>query len=469
MYTAEDRQRIEVTYTYSGRSEPPKGFKPFREDLSRLTHSPSFRRLQGKTQLFPGHESSFFRNRLTHSLEVANIASLITARLNSSEPFLKNPYAAEGDMAIDPDVVQFGALAHDLGHPPFGHTGEFVLDGLMRQFGGFEGNAQSLRIVGITEKREFRNEELKFVDDEGGDNRIGLNITYRGLASLLKYDNKIPPSMQDGKLVKGYYSSEADLVAVVKRKVTGPAALRKKGKFKTIECSIMDIADDIAYSTYDLEDALESELVRIADLMYPSRQVLDATVKSLTTKVSVNSDDVCGVLEEFVNFATRWYSPKRSRKAEEIAVFNELSQNGYLRTQFMSEWVEHLINGVKLLPDYECPALSEIRLGERLELVISVLKRFTYHLVTMSPRLQHVDFRGRFILETIFKALSDPDWADRLLPRDVSEMWADFGQDNSLKMRLVCDHISEMTDRAATELFGRLHSDSTRSIFSRIS
>src|ERR1044072_2799677 len=110
----------------------------FRRDYARLIHSPAFRRLQGKTQLFPGTESDFFRNRLTHSMEVAQIAKGIALNLNSEEFFRDNP--------LNTDLVELAALAHDLGHPPFGHNGEYALDERMREHGGFEGKAQTLPI-----------------------------------------------------------------------------------------------------------------------------------------------------------------------------------------------------------------------------------------------------------------------------------------------------------------------------------
>src|SRR5260221_9915049 len=106
---------------------------PYRRDLARLVHSPCFRRLQGKAQLFPSDENDFFRNRLTHSLEVAQIATGIALNLNSREKELKRS-------PIDIDLVHFAALAHDLGHAPFGHDGERALDQVMRRHGGFEGN-----------------------------------------------------------------------------------------------------------------------------------------------------------------------------------------------------------------------------------------------------------------------------------------------------------------------------------------
>ena len=122
----------------------------FRRDYARIIHSPAFRRLQRKTQLFPGEESDFFRNRLTHSLEVAQIAKSIAVRLNYQIAQERGPDAGE----IDTDLVELAGLAHDLGHPPFGHTGEYALHERMYKVGGFEGNAQTLRILSKLEKRQ---------------------------------------------------------------------------------------------------------------------------------------------------------------------------------------------------------------------------------------------------------------------------------------------------------------------------
>ena len=120
----------------------PDGRSPFRRDWARLIHCSAFRRLQGKTQLFPSDEEDFCRNRLTHSLEVAQIASGLALNINSSD-------ACEGyfkKYPIDVDLVTFAALAHDIGHPPFGHNGERALRTLMRGHGGFEGRADGLGI-----------------------------------------------------------------------------------------------------------------------------------------------------------------------------------------------------------------------------------------------------------------------------------------------------------------------------------
>jgi dGTPase len=124
---------------------------PFRRDYARIVHAPAFRRLQRKLQLFPDEESDFFRNRLTHSVEVAQIAKSIAIRLNHIIGS-KDPDCGP----IDTDLVEAISLAHDIGHPPFGHTGEAALHKKMRSVGGFEGNAQTLRILTRLEKTPDR-------------------------------------------------------------------------------------------------------------------------------------------------------------------------------------------------------------------------------------------------------------------------------------------------------------------------
>lgn len=214
----------------------------YRRDYARVLHSAAFRRLEQKTQLFPGSESDFFRNRLTHSLEVAQIAKSIALKIKVESP----------NSIIEPDVCEIAGLLHDLGHPPFGHNGEHALDRCMVHFGGFEGNAQTLRIICRTEKKEFV--DMPAIKD-GADNRFGLNLTARVNASVLKYDRVIPVSREKNRsLVKGYYRSEKEIVDQIKREL----GCDNVKPFKTIECAIMDLADDIAYSTYDLEDAFKA-------------------------------------------------------------------------------------------------------------------------------------------------------------------------------------------------------------------
>ena len=248
---------------------------PFARDYGRVIHSPSFRRLQGKTQVFPSHESDFFRNRLTHSLEVSQIAEGIAERLNYVTPDLQG---IDLSQRLNGKLCVTVSLIHDLGHPPFGHNGERALDDCMRSHGGFEGNAQSLRIVACLEKK---------VRKDGGV-RVGLDLCYRTIAGILKYDRLIPHSRRnDEKLVKGYYASEEELVRRVKDAVLGEVNSSIQ-PFKTVECSIMDIADDVAYSTYDLEDCLKAGFLTPAGILTTSDKIAAKVAGEVSRQLEQN-------------------------------------------------------------------------------------------------------------------------------------------------------------------------------------
>jgi dGTPase len=232
---------------------------PFRVDRDRIVSSPFFSRLAGVTQVIsPGGSGLLVHNRLTHSLKVAQVGRAIAERLAADE---RHRDLLDKLGGCDPDVVEAAALAHDLGHPPFGHLGEYVLDLLARRrFGladGFEGNAQSYRIVTSTEIR--------------GTATIGLDLTAATRAAILKYPwtrhtypdphprhldprprgASPPPDDPDGGSVKfGAYETEVhDL-----RQAREPFAGRIADWQQTVEASIMDIADDVAYAIHDVED-----------------------------------------------------------------------------------------------------------------------------------------------------------------------------------------------------------------------
>ena len=451
LYTASDRTR-EVAVEGKGAYR-----SAFRRDYARLLHCPSFRRLQGKTQLFPSVEHDFFRNRLTHSLEVAQIAKSIGLRLNHRHSyFVDNP--------IDLDLVETGALAHDLGHPPFGHDGEQALDDCMKERGGFEGNAQSLRILARLAKKEPQPD-------------VGLNLTYRTLAATLKYDNPIPirRKSNDG-LVKGFYLSEQDLVAKIKRSVLGVDA--ETGRpLKTIECQIMDLADDIAYSTYDLEDALKAGFVT------PTEMILAATERDILKQLEIKPKvDRRAIFEHLMDIWLKpAFDPKSLQidteeldvqKGEHVALlvaaveYNErqLKDDGAARTRLTSHLVNECIEATEVPKiDPEFPALSELQLDEHLETRIAIVKRLTHALVIQSPNLKTVEYRGYDLVKDIFDALSKDD-GHMLLPDDYRKR-VTATTDELERDRAICDFIAGMTDRYAVEFHERLHSGSAQTIF----
>ena len=190
-------------------AEPGGGARsPFQRDRDRIIHSAAFRRLQYKTQVFIYHEGDAFRTRLTHSIEVAQIARSIARRLR-----------------IDEDLAEALALAHDLGHPPFGHAGEEALNSMMRPYGGFDHNAQSLKAVTVLEKRyaEFD----------------GLNLTWETLEGLAKHNGPIRrPS-----------------AFLVEHEARFPLELDSHA---SVEAQVAALADDIAYNNHDLDDGLRA-------------------------------------------------------------------------------------------------------------------------------------------------------------------------------------------------------------------
>ncbi len=446
--------------------QPEPGRSEFRKDYGRLIHTPCFRRLQGKTQLYPGNESDFFRNRLTHSLEVAQIALGITERLNAEGYF-------SGQNNIDKDLVQFAGLAHDLGHPPFGHNGEKALDELMKEHGGFEGNAQTLRILAKVEKKLLHT-------GNGPESGYGLNLTYRTLATILKYDREIPlREKNDGLgLVKGYYASERGLVENIKKNlVPGYLELPEsddKPVFKTIECCIMDIADDIAYSTYDLEDSLHAKYVTPAFLMDEliynlviREKVRDRTNKALNKcdhAMLRDDDELIEIALRIFDIST-WVGSSSENEferfrdvCESFRINKTFSEEHLFRSAFTSQRVSNLISSIEIHPLNErFPVLSGVRIPRDDMIEVEILKHLNYELVIRSPNLVMVEHRGKEIVTDIFKAIykSKGDLLPDEWKRDFEEIPE---QREAERRRVVCDFVAAMTDRYAIEfhqaLFG---------------
>jgi dGTPase len=488
LYTKGDKER-ETAIRPSATLGVEKYRDQARRDYARLIHSPSFRRLQGKTQLFPSHESDFFRNRLTHSLEVAQIAKSIAIRINSTDAFFKrNP--------VNLDMVEFAGLAHDLGHPPFGHNGEATLDKLMLRYGGFEGNAQTLRLLARIEKKvttEFPSvsQIARPVDPATfADLRLGLNLTYRTLASILKYDRMIPESKtgreaqgSEKKPVKGYYASEAKLVERIKTHVSPGYT----DQFKTIECHIMDVADDIAYSTYDIEDAFKANFLSPLAMISKDdefKERIAAKVRdNLKTKLeglspaeqTFSVSDVNDILGELFKpllelDARTMTALSRPVTATELSFLiaahtslgsQALVEKGYLRTSFTSDLVGRFIRGVKVSPNPSFPAMSKVQLDVDTFKRVETLKHFAFELLIISPMLKIAEKRGDQIIRTLFDCFV----TDRsLLPADWRELYEAIDNE-AWQARIVCDYIAGMTDRYCVEMYARITSENPITIW----
>lgn len=443
-------------------------------DFGRIIHSASFRRLQGKTQVFPGHESDFFRNRLTHSLEVSQIAEGIADGLNHS-------YQTElGDQKINSRLCAAAGLVHDIGHPPFGHNGERALDKKMKRFGGFEGNAQTLRILCRLEKKATYNEPLD------GDSRAGMNLCFRTLAAVLKYDAEIEMKRSDdGKIKKGYYASEAKIVEEIKSKVLGGKTLPAGESFKTVECAIMDIADDIAYSVYDLEDSLKAGFLTPASILATDEELLGRVAKTVTEQLGDKFSDTITARDVHTRlvalfgdiFPTREVKnsdgegePRQGDMSDFISAMRasrDLHMDAGKRMALSSQLVHEFINAVKLEINEEFPSLSKVKLDEETRIKVEILKQYTYLSTIYSNRVKLGEYRGTELVEDIFDALERKN-GYLLMPDDVRKQVQDAGDDRNLKARHICDFVAGMTDRYAVEFWARLRSDSSESMFKPI-
>ncbi|GGF88226.1 dehydrogenase [Cysteiniphilum litorale] len=434
-------------------SHPKEHFSAFRRDYARVIHSASFRRLQGKTQIFPCSESEFFRNRLTHSLEVAQVAKSIATGLNS-----------RFDLDLDTDLVETAALCHDIGHPPFGHNGEKALHAKMREYGGFEGNAQTLRLLAKTEKKVFKGEGPIH---SGKDNRFGLNLTHRTLAATLKYDKEIPSYIinSSDRPIKGYYASEKAMVEKIKQHVLFgyPLDALHGRKFKTIECSIMDLADDIAYSTYDIEDAFKGGFLDPLSMVNAEEKVLikvqqQAELDGLHLSITDIKAILKSIFEGIIDFDAKFDDVYQQAK--------KLANSSYLRTKFTSNLVHYCISHVSLNYDEVCPVLSSVSLEPDVYKQVEVLKLFVYFTVISSPKMNVVRYQGREIISSLFDILINSQIETSLLPEDVGEIFYAFDPDDQVnRARVISDFIASMTDRYAIELHNRLTSSSVQSIF----
>lgn len=204
---------------------------PFARDRDRILHSTAFRRLNYKTQVFIYHEGDHYRSRLTHSLEVAQIARALARTLK-----------------VDEDLTEALALAHDLGHPPFGHAGERALDAAMTNAGGFDHNAQSLRVVTELEKKYARFD--------------GLNLTWETLEGLVKHNGPLtgPKAVKAMKANRGADPVPESILAYCARQDLELAS------FASVEAQAAALADDIAYNNHDIDDGYRAGLFTFAEL-----------------------------------------------------------------------------------------------------------------------------------------------------------------------------------------------------------
>lgn len=410
---------------------------PFQRDRARILHSAAFRRLQAKTQVHGNSFDDFHRTRLTHSLEAAQLGTGIVAQIKKKQPEFR-------DLLPSDSLIDSICLAHDIGHPPYGHGGEVALNYMMRDHGGFEGNAQTFRIV---TKLEPYTENF------------GMNLARRTLLGLVKYpalisDTRakvIPNSVSHQRKLrarewmpaKGLYDCDKELfdwllaplndndktLFSLMREDTLADHQHRKTRYKSIDCSIMELADDIAYGVHDLEDALVLGMVN-------RHQWIEGAASKLAE---------CG---------DPWFE-------KHIASITEMLFSGthFQRKDAIGGMVNALLTSISIKPvdaPFECELLAfNAYLEPTMDKALEILKHFVSEYVIQVPHVQVVEYKGQQIIMDIFEALSaDPE---RLLPIQTRQKWLEH-KDESAGYRVIADYISSMTDGHAQRLHQQLFS-----------
>ncbi|PAW76388.1 MAG: hypothetical protein B9S32_15475 [Verrucomicrobia bacterium Tous-C9LFEB] len=378
----------------------------FSQDRDRILFTNSFRRLQAKTQVFQAGEYDFYRTRLTHSLEVSTIAKSICAQLLAHSPLLS------ADFHIDPDLVEAICLAHDIGHPPFGHAGERILNELMTPYGGFEGNAQSLRILtrtiysstrGMGPSRSLLDGILKYkrlYRDRHGDHNHFV------------YDDQEP--FFDFCFGANRPDSEFDI------------------DFKSLECQIMDTADDIAYSCCDIVDGVKARFITL-EKIFQWQEGEGAKLNEFQKQK----------LEKLIDRIKRGHlDASMSKVIGELVASCSLEET----TNFMTPRSNRYRFKLVMAPDQ----LNEIKL----------YKKLSSTFVFGSPALQQIEYKGGRLLRSLTEAFKENyittiNKKTKLVPQGLHELVVST-PDATVRARLICDYLSGMTDAYAVRTYKRL-------------
>ncbi len=398
-----------------GEAKKLKDRTPFEQDRDRIIYSPAFRRLQNKTQVFLSGEYDFYRTRLTHSIEVSQIGRSICNHLNRTSDDLGD------DFIIDQNLVESICLAHDIGHPSFGHAGEDILNQLMKKHyaGGFEGNAQNLRIlVDIFYRR--------------GTDWSGMKPTRAFLDGMLKYKTIFSDS--EKKKNHFVYDSQEEILDFVsgeKRFKDVLTVEKERNNFKSIECQIMDWADDIAYSIHDISDGIQAGFI---------------TIKSI---------------RKWRQEKKRDYTGRDDQILEELC--DAMVNDDYSR--YLARLIGEFIHGTRLVRRENFLSARTHRYGFGIERaqekddVCTLLKMMAVALVFHTPQVHQLEYKGEQILRRLFNV-----FAQRYVKREHSNFVllpdhyarAIERADEPVKYRIICDYISGMTDGFVVRTYKRL-------------
>jgi dGTPase len=403
-YSEQDRQR------WAPEPAKRRDRTAFERDRARVLHSAALRRLAAKTQVADPGADDFLRTRLTHSLECGQIGRELGKSLG-----------------CDPDLLETACLSHDIGHPAFGHNGEFALDIAAQPCGGFEGNAQSLRILTRLEPKSFAPEGPPLFHRS-----VGLNLTRATLDAAMKY-----PWTRSGGAKFGVYDDDTDVATWVR--LGAP-----EGRL-CFEAQVMDLSDDIAYSVHDLEDSLVAGPVRLDMLHDPAerRQVCEVAVK-----LYVPDADPAELEERFAELLAQPYWPRGFDGSQRtLAALKHLTSWLIGRFCVTTEAATRAAFGPGPLTRYA----ADLVVPRTTRLEVAALKAVTAHYVWISHEQSRR--RQREVILELAGVLAQR--APEVLAAEFQEMYAAAGDDKA-RLRVVVDQIASLTDTSALALHHRL-------------
>ena len=384
----------------------------YQRDYTRILYASAFRRLQGKMQLFAVQSDQFIRNRLTHSLEVAQIARSIATEIGYKD---------------DIYVVEACALAHDIGNPPFGHAGERHLNKLCKEFGGFEGNAQTFRILTTVEQKrsDFQ----------------GLNLTYRTLLGVLKYFNKFNPHLSESEYKKQKFIYDPDYELV--KRIIKEAEI----SVRTLDVQIVDLADEIAYAAHDLEDGLRTGNFTAEDILHDfCAKVEDEECKNKLEEIFEKSKERAG------------FKNSKIRSSEFAKLYHK---------EISSRIINTLINdiGIVRLTESEkkkrgTTADCEIGFVHYKDLAAG-LKVVIYECAIRKDVVSFYEDNGNAMLTWLYNFYLKHN---RYLPPEyraeiiVDQFYDGQKSDDTLQKRLIIDYLAGMMDEYVKTTYNHLHS-----------
>jgi dGTPase len=389
----------------------------FQIERDRIIFAYPFRKLQSKTQVFQSGEYDFYRTRLTHSIEVAKIGRSICQYLQSTSAHL------EADFYIDPDLTEAICLAHDLGHPPFGHIGERKLNQLMAEEGGFEGNAQTLRI--LTELLYERPSRTK-----------GIAPTRALLDGVLKYKALHSEWLEDTGQAPNHhfiYDEQVDWRDAVTAKEPRPPKLtapKAINSLKSIECQIMDWADDTAYSLHDIVDGIHARYITVGSIREWAQN------QELSQEETDHIDKLCSTIHKGS------YEPYFGSRIGKFVHGCTL----HPRRGFLSEQTHR--------------HAFDLQVDSAVEIESRLYKRMALDLIFRSTQIQQIEFKGGYLLEKLFYALKEHATGNnnqrlKILPDAVRQL-IDNETEPRARIRRLCDFIAGLTDGQAVRIYKRL-------------